>query len=85
MIGLERFDELICDIVFFFRINDGNVALVGVCIRIQLKYDIGCKVAAFYHVFYDIARVLLGFLCFFLYVIFHFWVVDCEEHVVNEP
>jgi hypothetical protein len=27
----------------------------------------------------------LGFLCFFLYVIFHFWVVDCEEHVVNEP
>jgi hypothetical protein len=27
----------------------------------------------------------LGFLCFFLYVIFHFWVVDCEEHVVYEP
>jgi hypothetical protein len=24
-------------------------------------------------------------LCFFLYVIFHFWVVDCEEHVVYEP
>ena len=83
MIGLERFDELVRDIVFVFRINDGNVALVGVCIRIQLKYDIGCKVAAFYHVFYDIARVLL--LCFFLYVIFHLWVVDCEEHVVYEP
>ena len=85
MVGLERFDELVRDIVFVFRINHGNVALVGVCIRIQLKYDIGCKVAAFYHVFYDIARVLLGFLCFFLYVIFHFWVVDCEEHVVYEP
>jgi hypothetical protein len=40
-------------------------------------------VAAFYHVFYDIARVLL--LCFFLHVIFHLWVVDCEEHIVNEP
>ena len=83
MVGLERFDELVRDIVFVFRIDDGNVALVGVCIRIQLKYNIGCKVAAFYHVFYDIARVLL--LCFFLYVIFHFWVVDCEEHVVYEP
>ena len=83
MVGLERFDELVRDIVFVFRINDGNIALVGVCIRIQLKYDIGCKVAAFYHVFYDIARVLL--LCFFLYVIFHLWVVDCEEHVVYEP
>jgi hypothetical protein len=24
-------------------------------------------------------------LCFFLHVIFHFRVVDCEEHIVNEP
>ena len=83
MVGLERFDELVRDIVFVFRINDGNVAFVGVCIRIQLKYDGRCVVAAFYHVFYDIARVLL--LCFFLHVIFHLWVVDCEEHIVNEP
>ena len=63
MVGLERFAELICDIAFVFRINDGNVALICVCIRIQLKYDIRCKVAAFYHIFYDIERVLL--LCFF--------------------
>ena len=83
MVGLERFDEWGRDIVFVFRINDGNVAFVGVGVRIQFKYDSRCVVAAFYHVFYDIARVLL--LCFFLYVIFHLWVVDCEEHVVYEP
>ena len=36
---MKRLDELIRDIVFVFRINDGNVAFVGVGVCIQLKYD----------------------------------------------
>ena len=73
--------------LFVFRINVRYVSVIGVCVRIQLVYDGGCILAAAYHILDDRGDIDGGGGggCLFVDILFHFWIVDGEEHIINEP
>jgi len=66
-----------------------SIVDVGVCI--QLIYDSGCIVAALYHILDDGRDGCGGGRGggrgggLFVDILFHFWIMNCEEHIIDEP